>query len=126
MRKYIKGFSYRLSNMCPAIDFTTSDLLTLTMRFVLKANSDVLRWANKIEKKIIIQTRLFRQSIDQMISMQSKDGSVVELLTSINSDMDDYWLAKRNKLSLDIYYPGQEVVCTLLVQCSHYFRIHFF
>ncbi|XP_060521601.1 (E3-independent) E2 ubiquitin-conjugating enzyme UBE2O [Cylas formicarius] len=51
------------------------------------------------------------ESIDQMILMQSKDGSVVELLTSINNDLDDYWLSKRNRISFDTFYPGQEIVC---------------
>ncbi|KAF7284596.1 hypothetical protein GWI33_021878 [Rhynchophorus ferrugineus] len=51
------------------------------------------------------------ENIDQMVSMQSKDGSVVEVLTSINNDLDDYWLSKRNRISFDTYYPGQEVIC---------------
>ncbi|XP_030746050.1 (E3-independent) E2 ubiquitin-conjugating enzyme UBE2O [Sitophilus oryzae] len=51
------------------------------------------------------------ENIDQLISMQSKDGSVVEVLTSINNDLDDYWLSKRNRISFDTYYPGQEVIC---------------
>ncbi|CAG9767184.1 unnamed protein product [Ceutorhynchus assimilis] len=48
--------------------------------------------------------------IDQLITMQSKDGSIVELLTSINRVIDDYWLWKRSKFTLEIYYAGQEVI----------------
>lgn len=48
--------------------------------------------------------------MDQLVTLHSKDGSVVEVLTSINNDIDDYWLSKRNRISTDIYYPGQEVV----------------
>ncbi|ERL91430.1 hypothetical protein D910_08761 [Dendroctonus ponderosae] len=51
------------------------------------------------------------QSIDQLVTMRSIDGSVVELLTSMNNDFDDYWLSKRGGLlSMEVYYPGQEVV----------------
>nr|XP_023016652.1 probable ubiquitin-conjugating enzyme E2 23 [Leptinotarsa decemlineata] len=46
-----------------------------------------------------------------MISMESKCGSVVDVLTSINHDLDDYWLSKRNRISFDAYYPGQELIC---------------
>lgn len=58
-----------------------------------------------------------------MISMQSKCGSIVDVLTSINHDLDDYWLSKRNRISFDAYYPGQELVSSyyrhsyLLSQC---------
>ncbi|XP_050297992.1 (E3-independent) E2 ubiquitin-conjugating enzyme UBE2O isoform X2 [Anthonomus grandis grandis] len=51
------------------------------------------------------------EHIDQMIQMQSIDGSIVEVLTSINTEVEDYWLSKRNRQPLDIYYPGQEVIC---------------
>uniref|UniRef100_A0AAR5QIV0 UBC core domain-containing protein n=1 Tax=Dendroctonus ponderosae TaxID=77166 RepID=A0AAR5QIV0_DENPD len=51
------------------------------------------------------------ESIDQLVTMRSIDGSVVELLTSMNNDFDDYWLSKRGGLlSMEVYYPGQEVV----------------
>lgn len=50
-----------------------------------------------------------------MVSMQSKDGSIVEVLTSINNDLDDYWLSKRNRISFDTYYPGQEVVSKCII-----------
>ncbi|KAJ8922950.1 hypothetical protein NQ315_001496 [Exocentrus adspersus] len=49
--------------------------------------------------------------IEQMISMQSKCGSIVNVLTSINHDLDDYWLSKHNRISFDAYYPGQELIC---------------
>ncbi|XP_072403360.1 (E3-independent) E2 ubiquitin-conjugating enzyme UBE2O [Diabrotica undecimpunctata] len=51
------------------------------------------------------------ETVEQMVAMQSKCGSVVEVLTSINHDMDDYWLSKRNRISFDAYYPGQELIC---------------
>ncbi|KAJ8934016.1 hypothetical protein NQ314_013652 [Rhamnusium bicolor] len=51
------------------------------------------------------------EAVEQMISMQSKCGSIVGVLTSINHDLDDYWLSKRNRISFDAYYPGQELVC---------------
>ncbi|XP_018566113.1 (E3-independent) E2 ubiquitin-conjugating enzyme UBE2O [Anoplophora glabripennis] len=51
------------------------------------------------------------EAIEQMISMQSKCGSVVDVLTSINHDLDDYWLSKRNRISFDAFYPGQELIC---------------
>ncbi|CAH0564110.1 unnamed protein product [Brassicogethes aeneus] len=50
-------------------------------------------------------------TIEQIVTMQSKCGSMVEVLTSINHDLDDYWLSKRNRISFDTYYPGQEVIC---------------
>ncbi|KAG5878407.1 hypothetical protein JTB14_029680 [Gonioctena quinquepunctata] len=49
--------------------------------------------------------------VEQMVSMQSKCGSIVDVLTSINHDLDDYWLSKRNRISFDAYYPGQELIC---------------
>ncbi|CAH1115912.1 unnamed protein product [Phaedon cochleariae] len=54
------------------------------------------------------------EGVDQMVSMQSKCGSIVQVLTSINHDLDDHWLSKRNRLSFEPfyqYYPGQELVC---------------
>ncbi|XP_056643108.1 (E3-independent) E2 ubiquitin-conjugating enzyme [Diorhabda sublineata] len=51
------------------------------------------------------------ETVEQMVSMQSKCGSIVDVLTSINHDLDDYWLSKRNRISFDAYYPGQEVIC---------------
>ncbi|CAG9854714.1 unnamed protein product [Phyllotreta striolata] len=51
------------------------------------------------------------ETVEQMVTMQSKCGSVVDVLTSINHDLDDYWLSKRNRISFDAYYPGQELIC---------------
>ncbi|CAH1107433.1 unnamed protein product [Psylliodes chrysocephalus] len=51
------------------------------------------------------------ETVDQMVTMQSKCGSIVNVLTSINHDLDDYWLSKRNRISIDAYYPGQELIC---------------
>ncbi|KAK5641416.1 hypothetical protein RI129_009963 [Pyrocoelia pectoralis] len=52
------------------------------------------------------------QGIDQKIKMQSKCGSTVEIFSSINHDVEDFWLTKRNRNYFDIFYPGQEVICT--------------
>lgn len=60
--------------------------------------------------------------MDELITMQSKDGSKVSVLSGINHDIEDYWLTKRDRGSFDAFYPGQEVVSLyfmgLLVTCS--------
>lgn len=48
--------------------------------------------------------------MDELITMQSKDGSKVSVLSGINHDIEDYWLTKRDRGSFDTFYPGQEVV----------------
>lgn len=48
--------------------------------------------------------------MDELITMQSKDGSKVSVLSGINHDIEDYWLTKRDRGSFDAFYPGQEVV----------------
>lgn len=45
-----------------------------------------------------------------MITMQSKCGSIVNVLTTINHDLDDYWLSKRSRIAFEAYHPGQEIV----------------
>ncbi|KAF2887698.1 hypothetical protein ILUMI_18475, partial [Ignelater luminosus] len=52
------------------------------------------------------------QGIDQKVTMQSKCGSTVEIFSSINHDIEDYWLTKRNRNYFESFYPGQEVTCT--------------
>ncbi|KAK5641456.1 hypothetical protein RI129_010003 [Pyrocoelia pectoralis] len=52
------------------------------------------------------------QDIDQKIKMQSKCGSTVEIFSSINEDVEDFWLSKRNRNDFGILYSGQEVICT--------------
>lgn len=55
----------------------------------------------------------FFKSFDQLVTMRSKCGSSVEVLSSINHDVEDYWLSKRNRGFFELFYPGQEVVCIL-------------
>lgn len=50
------------------------------------------------------------QAVDQMITMQSKCGSIVNVLTSINNELDDYWLSKRSRVAFEAYHSGQEIV----------------
>ncbi|KAI4455800.1 (e3-independent) e2 ubiquitin-conjugating enzyme [Holotrichia oblita] len=52
------------------------------------------------------------QSFDQLVTMRSKCGSSVEVLSSINHDVEDYWLSKRNRGFFELFYPGQEIMCT--------------
>ncbi|VEN41567.1 unnamed protein product [Callosobruchus maculatus] len=51
------------------------------------------------------------EAVEQMVCMQSECGSLVHVLTSINHELDDYWLSKRNRISFNAYYPGQELIC---------------
>lgn len=51
------------------------------------------------------------ETVDQEITLSSKCGSVVQILTSINHDIKDYWLMKRNRSVYEAYYPGQELIC---------------
>ncbi|XP_066140426.1 (E3-independent) E2 ubiquitin-conjugating enzyme UBE2O [Euwallacea fornicatus] len=65
-----------------------------------------------VDDAVCLENKFGRiEAVDQMMSMHSMDGSVVEVYTSINSDIEDYWLMKRNRFPLDIFYPGQEVIC---------------
>ncbi|KAF5302090.1 hypothetical protein FQR65_LT08640 [Abscondita terminalis] len=67
----------------------------------------------EINVAICLGTKYGRiQSIDQKVTMQSKCGSTVEIFSSINHDVEDYWLTKRSRNYFDIFYPGQEVLCT--------------
>lgn len=52
--------------------------------------------------------------------MQSQCGSIVEIVTSINDDIEDYWLAKRKKNFFQQFYQGQEVVYYfyLIFECN--------
>ncbi|KAK4874199.1 hypothetical protein RN001_013559 [Aquatica leii] len=52
------------------------------------------------------------QFVDQKITMRSKCGSTVEIFSSINHDVEDYWLSKSNRNYFESFYPGQEVRCT--------------
>lgn len=54
------------------------------------------------------------QDWDELITMQSKDGSKVSVLWEINHNIEDYWLTKRNRGSSVGFYPGQEVVSFLV------------
>lgn len=69
-------------------------------------------YLRKLVCKLSTYNNKIFQNIDQLITMRSSDGSVVEILTSMENDFDDFWLSKRGALlSMEIYYPGQEVVC---------------
>lgn len=50
------------------------------------------------------------QSVDQLVTMKAKCGSVVSFLSSINHDIEEYWLSKWKRVYFDAFYPGQEVV----------------
>ncbi|EFA05319.1 uncharacterized protein LOC659924 [Tribolium castaneum] len=52
------------------------------------------------------------QSIDEMIRMQSKCGSIVEVRRSINYNIRDYWFHSINGAYHEAEYPGQTVFCT--------------
>ncbi|KAK5643443.1 hypothetical protein RI129_007288 [Pyrocoelia pectoralis] len=52
------------------------------------------------------------RGINNKIKMQSTCGSTVEVFSSINHDVQDFWLSKRNRKYFGILYPGQEVICT--------------
>ncbi|XP_049818002.1 (E3-independent) E2 ubiquitin-conjugating enzyme UBE2O isoform X2 [Aethina tumida] len=66
----------------------------------------------QVEDAVCLDDKFGRiENVEQLITMQSKCGSIVEVLTSINHELEDYWLAKRNRVGFDMYYPGQEVIC---------------
>ncbi|XP_022908718.1 (E3-independent) E2 ubiquitin-conjugating enzyme UBE2O [Onthophagus taurus] len=52
------------------------------------------------------------QKLDQLITMRSKCGSTVEISDNYNMEIGDYWMRKRNRDYLELYYAGQEVICT--------------
>lgn len=54
-----------------------------------------------------------------MVTMQSKCGSVVNVLTSINHDLEDYWLSKMNRVGFEACHPGQEIVSWPIFTICH-------
>ncbi|XP_017781581.1 PREDICTED: (E3-independent) E2 ubiquitin-conjugating enzyme [Nicrophorus vespilloides] len=48
-------------------------------------------------------------NFDQKVTLTSKCGSVVEILNSINHDIEEYWLGRRGSSFVGEYYVGQDV-----------------
>lgn len=51
--------------------------------------------------------------------MRSKCGSTVEISDNYNMEIGDYWMRKRNRDYLELYYAGQEVVRMILTFIKH-------
>ncbi|KAK9888270.1 hypothetical protein WA026_000532 [Henosepilachna vigintioctopunctata] len=69
----------------------------------------------EVDDAVCLGTNFGRvEAVEQTITIMSKCNSIVQLLTSINNDLEDYWMLKRNRGILDACYPGQELVCTPL------------
>ncbi|XP_044758627.1 uncharacterized protein LOC123316554 [Coccinella septempunctata] len=66
----------------------------------------------EVDDAVCLRSKFGRVDVvDQEITMTSKCGSVVQVLTSINNDLEDFWLVKKNRPSFEGFYPGQELVC---------------
>ncbi|KAF5306922.1 hypothetical protein FQA39_LY00152 [Lamprigera yunnana] len=85
-----------------------------TDRIIERVNADRLSTVTFFEYNVAVclGTKFGRiQGIDQKIRMLSKCGSIVEIFSSINHCIEDYWSNKRKQNYCDIFYPSQEVTC---------------
>ncbi|KAL3273626.1 hypothetical protein HHI36_015058 [Cryptolaemus montrouzieri] len=63
----------------------------------------------EVDDAVCLGTKFGRiEAVDQQVTMTSKCGSAVQILTSINHELEDYWLLKRNA---EACYLGQELIC---------------
>lgn len=65
----------------------------------------------EVDDAVCLKSKFGRvEGVDQEITMISKCGSIVQILTSINNDLEDFWLVKKNRGSFEVCHPGQELV----------------